>query len=61
MTQGGPGRSSETLAITMYKDTFVADEYGYGSAVAMFLTVVTGIVSFLYLRRQLSSRRAIGA
>lgn len=60
MTQGGPGRSSETLAITMYKDTFVADQYGYGSAVAIFLTVVTGIVSWLYLRRQLSSRRAIG-
>jgi multiple sugar transport system permease protein len=60
-TQGGPGRSSETLAITMYKDTFVADEYGYGSAVAIFLTVVSGIISFLYLRHQLSSRRAVGA
>lgn len=61
MTQGGPGRSSETLAIEMYKDTFVADQYGYGSAVAVSLTVVTGIVSFVYLRHQLSSRKAIGA
>ncbi|MCG5218801.1 carbohydrate ABC transporter permease [Streptosporangium sp. KLBMP 9127] len=52
MTQGGPGRNSETLAVTMYRDTFVASEYGYGSAVAVMLTVVTGLASYLYLRRQ---------
>ncbi|MEU4720445.1 MULTISPECIES: carbohydrate ABC transporter permease [Nonomuraea] len=50
MTQGGPGRNSETLAVTMYRDTFVASEYGYGSAVAVMLTVVTGLASYLYLR-----------
>lgn len=55
-TQGGPGRNSETLAVTMYRDAFVAGEYGYGSAVAFSLTVVTGLVSFVYLRRQLSTR-----
>ncbi|MGW4469789.1 carbohydrate ABC transporter permease [Nonomuraea sp. NPDC004354] len=52
MTQGGPGRNSETLAVTMYRDTFVAGEYGYGSAVAVLLTVVTGLASYLYLRRR---------
>ncbi|MFG1617338.1 carbohydrate ABC transporter permease [Nonomuraea wenchangensis] len=52
LTQGGPGRNSETLAVTMYKETFVASEYGYGSAVAVLLTVVTGLASYLYLRRQ---------
>ncbi|MFI6604253.1 carbohydrate ABC transporter permease [Nonomuraea sp. NPDC050536] len=52
LTQGGPGRNSETLAVTMYRDTFVASEYGYGSAVAVMLTVVTGLASYLYLRRQ---------
>jgi multiple sugar transport system permease protein len=52
MTQGGPGRNSETLAVTMYKETFVAGDYGYGSAVAVLLTVVTGMASYLYLRRQ---------
>ncbi|MFI6324566.1 carbohydrate ABC transporter permease [Nonomuraea sp. NPDC050556] len=51
-TQGGPGRNSETLAVTMYRDTFVANNYGYGSAVAVLLTVVTGLASYLYLRRQ---------
>lgn len=56
MTQGGPGRNSETLAVTMYRDAFVAAEYGYGSAVAFSLTLVTGVVTFAYLRRQLSTK-----
>lgn len=60
-TQGGPGRSSETLAVTMYRDTFVANTYGYGSAVAVFLTVVTGVISVFYLRQQLARREALGA
>ncbi|WP_117210964.1 carbohydrate ABC transporter permease [Allorhizocola rhizosphaerae] len=51
-TQGGPGRSSETLAVTMYRDAFVAAEFGYGAAVAFSLTIVTGLVSFIYMRRQ---------
>ncbi|SEG80141.1 multiple sugar transport system permease protein [Nonomuraea solani] len=55
MTQGGPGRNSETLAVTMYKETFVASDYGYGSAVAVMLTVVTGLASYLYLRRQVTA------
>ncbi|GAA2601801.1 sugar ABC transporter permease [Actinomadura fulvescens] len=53
MTQGGPGRTSETLAVTMYRDVFVADEYGYGSAVAVLLTTVTGLASYVYMRRQI--------
>ncbi|MEV4889800.1 carbohydrate ABC transporter permease [Nonomuraea sp. NPDC059023] len=52
MTQGGPGRNSETLAVMMYRETFVATKYGYGSAVAVLLTVVAGLASWLYLRRQ---------
>lgn len=59
MTQGGPGRSSETLAVTMYRNAFVTAEYGYGAAVAVALTVVTGVVSFAYLRRQLASRKGL--
>ena len=56
MTKGGPGRSSETLALTMYKETFVNSEYGLGSAIAVFLTVVTLVASILYLREQLSKK-----
>jgi multiple sugar transport system permease protein len=56
MTQGGPGNSSETLAVTMYKQTFVANSYGYGSAIAVLLTVVTGLATISYLRWQVRSR-----
>ncbi len=60
MTQGGPGVSSETLAVAMYKQTFVAGDYGSGSALAVALSVLTLAVSLLYLRRQLSpSRNAV--
>ncbi|GAA2148224.1 carbohydrate ABC transporter permease [Glycomyces algeriensis] len=59
MTKGGPGRASETLALTMYKETFVNSEYGLGSAIAVFLTVVTLAASILYLRQQLSSKHGV--
>jgi ABC-type sugar transport system permease subunit len=59
MTQGGPGRSSETLAVTMYRDAFVTGEYGYGSAVALVLTLTTGAVTLAYLRRQVRTREEL--
>lgn len=59
MTKGGPGRSSETLALTMYKETFNDQQYGVGAAIAVFLTVITVAASVLYLRRQLSEARTI--
>jgi multiple sugar transport system permease protein len=58
MTKGGPGRVSETLALTMYNDTFVNSQYGLGSAIAVFLSVVTLLASVLYLRQQLSGKNA---
>lgn len=57
MTQGGPGRVSETLAITMYKASFMLNDYGLGAAVALLLTVVTVSASLLYLKRQLAPAR----
>jgi multiple sugar transport system permease protein len=56
MTKGGPGRASETLALTMYRETFVNSDYGLGSAIAVFLSVVTLVASVLYLRQQLSQK-----
>lgn len=56
MTKGGPGRASETLALTMYKETFVNSDYGLGSAIAVFLTIVTLLAAILYLREQLSKK-----
>ncbi|WP_199043860.1 carbohydrate ABC transporter permease [Glycomyces salinus] len=59
MTKGGPGRASETLALTMYKETFVNSDYGLGSAIAVFLTIVTLAAAILYLRQQLSSKHEV--
>ena len=38
----------------MYRDTFSNSQYGLGSAVAIFLSVITVAASVLYLRRQLA-------
>jgi multiple sugar transport system permease protein len=50
MTQGGPYRSSETLAVTMYRDAFVGFQLGYGASVAVVLTLVVFVVSIFYIR-----------
>ncbi len=53
MTQGGPYRSSETLAVTMYRETFLLFRHGYGSAIAVLLSVIVLAVSWVYLSRTL--------
>ncbi|MFE2979086.1 carbohydrate ABC transporter permease [Streptomyces sp. NPDC059258] len=54
LTQGGPGRQSETLAVSMYQETFLALHPGAGAAVAVVLTAIVLLTSWLYLRRQLT-------
>jgi multiple sugar transport system permease protein len=53
MTQGGPYRSSETLAVTMYRETFLLFQHGYGSAIAVLLSVIVLVISLFYLSRTL--------
>lgn len=53
MTQGGPYRSSETLAVMMYRETFVLFRHGYGAAIAVLLSVIVFAVSIIYLNRTL--------
>jgi ABC-type sugar transport system permease subunit len=57
LTQGGPARSSETLALSMYRETFLLQEPGQGSAIAVVLTVVVVGASWSYLRGSLRSSR----
>jgi ABC-type sugar transport system permease subunit len=52
LTGGGPGQVSETLAVTMYRRTFVLSNYGMGATVAVILTVIVLFSSWLYLRKQ---------
>jgi len=53
LTKGGPGGVSETLAVTMYRETFIVSDYGSGAAVAVVLAVIVVASSWAYLRRQL--------
>lgn len=53
LTQGGPGRATETLAVSMYNETFLELRPGAGAAIAVVLTMIVLAASWLYLRRQL--------
>ena len=50
MTNGGPGGSTEILGTLMYRHAFKASEYGYGSAIAVVMTVMISIISLVYLK-----------
>ena len=50
MTQGGPFRSSETLAVTMYRESFVSFRLGFGASIANFLSLIVIMFSIMYLR-----------
>jgi multiple sugar transport system permease protein len=53
LTQGGPARTSETLALSMYRETFLLQNAGQGAAIAVVLTIIVVGASWLYLRGQL--------
>lgn len=50
MTQGAPGRASETLAISLYRESFSLFHMGLGSAIAVVITIITLIFSWRFLR-----------
>lgn len=49
MTRGGPAHYTEVIAVYMYNSTFVHQNYGYGSALAIII-VVFCIISTLFAR-----------
>jgi len=54
ITRGGPYRSSETLAVTMYRETFTMFNLGYGSAISVILSIIIIIISGWYIKKQMS-------
>lgn len=50
MTGGGPGGQTEVLLTFMYQQAFDYLDFGYGSAVAVLLTIVVFIFSVIQLR-----------
>lgn len=51
MTRGGPYHSSETLAVTMFRETFTLFQMGYGAAISVVLSLIVIAVSTVYIRR----------
>lgn len=58
LTGGGPGQSSELLTTYMYKTAFVHTDYGYASAISVFIVVeclvAVGLILLLLRRRDAS-------
>ena len=49
MIQGGPGRASETLAISLYRESFLLFKMGLGSAIAVVISILTLVASYRYI------------
>ena len=60
-TGGGPGTASEILNLYAFKTSFVELNFGYGSALAVSLLVITMVVSgvLFYLRTARSKANAV--
>ena len=51
MTRGGPGNSTETLAMLIHKTTIDYLDVGYGSTLAVGMFLLSLLVTSVYLRR----------
>ncbi len=47
-TEGGPVRSTEVLSTYMFKEGFQKNQYGYGSAIAVVLSLLILVTSVVY-------------
>lgn len=51
MTKGGPGNSTETLAMLIHKTTIDYLDVGYGSTLAVCMFVLSMVITAFYLKR----------
>ncbi len=50
LTGGGPGRTTETVSLFIYRNSFSFFDVGYGSALSIILLLVLMIVTVFYMR-----------
>ena len=60
LTGGGPGTSTQTLPVLIYKSAFGAMRLGKGAAYAMVTLLITTISIILYMRITAKSREEVG-
>jgi multiple sugar transport system permease protein len=51
MTQGGPARSTEVVALYLYVEAFRYNRFGVATATGWIMVIVSALVAFVYLRR----------
>jgi multiple sugar transport system permease protein len=50
MTGGGPGTSSITLILHIYREAFRNLDFGYGAAMSVLMLIVLSLVAVVYVR-----------
>lgn len=50
MTEGGPSRASEVLSTYLYNEAFINSKFGYGTAIAVALFLITLVISVVLTR-----------
>jgi multiple sugar transport system permease protein len=50
LTGGGPGRSTEVIALSIYNQIFAQFDLGQGAATAVLLLVINVIMTIVYIR-----------
>jgi ABC-type sugar transport system permease subunit len=50
MTQGGPGTATQVIATYTYRKAFQENQVGYGAALSMVMTIISLIVSYIFIR-----------
>ncbi len=48
-TGGGPGQSTEVVSTLMYQESFVMNEVGYGSAIAVILALILLVFGVMFI------------
>ena len=49
MTQGGPANATDVVSTRLYKEAFTEGHVAYGTAMAMMLTLISLIVSAIFI------------
>ena len=50
LTNGGPGKSTETVVLYTYNTFFTSLNFGYGSTLAVMIFLIVVFVSFIYIK-----------
>ncbi|MFN3332961.1 MAG: carbohydrate ABC transporter permease [Caldilinea sp.] len=50
ITNGGPGRATEVLSVSMYREAIVFFNFGYGAALAVLMLLINIVLAVIYIR-----------